>query len=476
MKPKLRTQQRQTSRLYFRGKDHREFIMNDMYHNGIWMKKRNGREDDEDAPIIDELIWWKYPHESLLTSTGNLSTFGWMDTDRQFQHQVLGVTGQRSGAIYKFDGFVVFWNGYTSIDYIRVTEDGCFWKAIDMTVPPNVPVKCQKYAINSLCNVSGSTLYVTDFIKDFDADIYRMETRTIDLLQNLTYLCPSYNGCYCGRVEQYTDASNKPRFKLYIYLVTDDGVTFKHMEENLPINPFDGRIRGCCFGLQSTFCFNGTYRMYWDGRYDYDTFVSCVYAFGSTNGLDWTVEPVISWSSGERWQESYGNYNKFDAFVRSGQIYVLCSSGINKETMLYHFTGSSFDSISLPFWTEVQVLSEGGMCVGIPSWGETVKIGLKQNPDVEGGISVDFWLYDILRVTYGGDLTPDLNNGQCNIRVVDGEIKDADDFMLLGIGSTKVYFDNLQFIASSKSFAYVTKEINESDGIETIQDNDYVVR
>lgn len=474
MKPKLRTPQRQTSRLFFRRRDHREFIMDDTYHNGVWMCKRDQKkEGQEEPPLVDELIWWKYPHESLITSTGNLATLGWMDTDRQFQHQISFITGQRYGAIFKFNDFVVAWHAYSSIDYIRVTEDGCIWKAVDLTIRPNVPVQANRYGLNSLCSVSGSTLLLTDFVKNEETERYAIETRTISLPHSdMRFLCSSYNGCYVGRVQQYTTADNATRWQLYIFRVTDDEVTFKHMEENLQFNPFDGRIRECSFGLQSGFVVNGSYRMYWNRDIYYDTFTDVVVGFASANGIDWTVQALLTRLCGFYTRESYGFYNKYDICVRDGTIYVLTCS-YEKLTQLYRFTGSDFEEIAIPYWVDVQVLSEGGKGVGMSSWGETVRIGLKPRDD---GFGAQVWIYDLMRLTYGGDLTPDLNNGQNNIRVKDGKIADSDEFLMLGVGSVKVYFDNLQFIGSSKSFAYVTASIDATDGAERIQDNDYVLR
>ena len=110
MKPKQRDTQAQSSRMWLRHHDHREAILDKMYHYSMYVRKSAKR--DKQGHIIEEAIndyvWIKTPHHYFLlygttymyredrktaVREDVIKTVGWMDIDREFQ-SIWPIVGQ----------------------------------------------------------------------------------------------------------------------------------------------------------------------------------------------------------------------------------------------------------------------------------------------------------------------------------------------------------------------------------------------
>ena len=489
MKPKQRHPQRQSGRLFFRGKDHREYIMHygdvdeeghqsneyDAYTNGIWVTK-----DDK-----DELAWWKYPHESLITAGNNIATLGWLDTERQWQHRVPMVTGQRSGAIFRFDGFAVTWNSYSSIDYIYVTTDGCIWKRIDASTRPHVHHYAFYYGHNAVCSISGSTLLITKFEMDEETKevTFKNESRSL-LFGDFKFLCQSEEGCFLGRWER--NEIIRDFWDLHIFKVTDDTYRETYTEKAMlyePLWPRGAGAPGAC-----GFVIAGNYRTYTKPDLWLDTYNNVVVAFATADdGETWeSIEVTSRFSS--FYQKNNTAPDRYDVFERGGIIYAIgAGNDGQKKTGMVKFEDGAWAEVALPYWVDVPVLKGGGKCVHpLPTMEETIRLGIRyreqpENPDEdeekpeESVVVYDIMVFDLMRQLNGNNYPYDLNNGAGNIRTEDGEIVDnSEPFMLLGQDGWVFYFDNMQFIKSSKAFCFLAASIDSTDDIEKVQQYDYV--
>ena len=478
MKPRQRTPQKQKSRLFFRGKDHREILFRtasynkdgsikeefDAYHNGIWVTK-----DDK-----DELAWWKYPHESLITAGNNIATLGWLDTERQWQHRTTMVTGQRNGAIFRFDGFAVTWNYFSSIDYIYVTTDGCIWKRIDASTRPHVHPLAYYYGHNAVCTISGSTLLITKFEMDEETKeiTFKNESRSL-LFGDFKFLCQSEEGCFLGR-----STLEGGYYQFEIYKITDDTMRPVYTEKNMRFEP--QYPRGAGSGAVSGFSVRGYYRLYIRSDIYYDTFMNVVIGFATSDGGEtWETTEVCSRFSGFYQTDGYIP-NRFDTFERGGIIYAIGSTSYSYKTSMHKFEDGAWAEIPLPYWVDVPVLKGGGKCVHpLPTQEETIRLGIKPREETtntdENTVVYDIMVFDLMRQLNGNNYPYDLNNGAGNIRTEDGEIVDnSEPFMLLGQDGWVFYFDNMQFIKSSKAFCFLAASIDSTDDIEKVQQYDYV--
>lgn len=442
--------------------------MNDIYHNAIWMKKEQNGEQK------DELVWLKYPHNALISGLPNAQTLGWIDTDREFQYQVPFATNQRTGSVFKMDGFAVAVNSYSSIDYTYVTKDGCRWKRLSDN--PNVGnVNAFKFATNGICNISGSYLNVTRFIEEEETEAFSLDKRSIAIgSSGCRYICSTQDGCIVGREEAYNvqvSTGLQTRYKIYMYHITENGSENVFYEDDRRYSIF-GFPRECTRGSYSAFVVSTRYRYYRDNRADYDTYRNCYYAYVSMdNGHTWQVQELFYRDS-----NMYGRYpyiiDKLDVAIRDDYMVALISNGATKETKIFTTLTQTWTEVELPSWVDLPLLQGGGKCIATNPSYETIRIAIRPNETANANTTI----YDMMRTINSNNYSSNMNGGLNNIRCQDGEIVDDDEYLLIGDYNIKAYFDNFQLVASSKAFAYMDASFDSTDGAETVQPNDYVVR
>ena len=140
MKPRLRTEQKQTSRMYFRKHDHRDIIFDDAYSNAMWCNT----EDIEDV-----LTWVKYPKMASMSAYSGF--MGWMDIDRQFSFGINAGGGSRTVTMYKLNnGLSIVQDAYTNVgnSKVYVTKDGIVWNDITSQLSFLLPTSNAYYMDN----------------------------------------------------------------------------------------------------------------------------------------------------------------------------------------------------------------------------------------------------------------------------------------------------------------------------------------
>lgn len=467
MKPRERKPQAQTSRMYLRKQDHRDLIVNDIYHNAIWMDK------EQDGELIDDLVWLKYPKNYLITGEGNANTIGTLDIDRQIQHQHPFNSNQRVGTVTHLNGFCVALDAYSSVDYIYVSEDGCVWKRIpDRTVLTNPRVF--RFGLNGVCNVSSNRVYISRFEKNEETDEYEMENITVVLSNSCYYVCSTNYGCIVGREESYQTqegGQRVTRYKLYLYRVDENGSELCYFEEARRYSIFNDGARpsDCSRGSYIGFAFCTRQSNNASGT----SFRTSVYAYTSIDdGLTWKAQELYY-----RNTNIYQTYpyviDKLSTCIRDDYMVVIFCDAINKITRVFKTLTQEWFEIELPSWVDLPVVQYGGKCVAeYPTIGETLRLAIKGNATTDANA----YVYDMIAQTTAYPYSIELNGGLNHIQCKDGKVLELfqdDEFLYLGSGNTRVYFDSLNFIASSKAFAYIWASFDSTDGSDYLIEHDY---
>lgn len=458
MKPKQRLEQKQSSRLYLRKKDHREVIMNDIYHNAIWMKK------EQDGEEKDELVWVKYPQNALV-NISNGSSLGWLDTDRQFNFAIGYASGQRTSRIFGLDKICIALSAYSSIDSSQYTEDGIVWHSFKKNPSMALNEDVMYFGKNGICANFFFNTFITicEFEKDEETEEWSFTQKNVTIPSNAWYLCRTDDGCILG-VSNYDRNSNT--YTNDFYRVTSEGC--EKVNTIMGVKwAFNIRwVRDCSRGSYLGFALIASFSLN-DNTYNQ------ILGFTSHNGgYSWEVQELYSQQSGyyESWSYDSSTAN-MDAFVRDDYMYVIFGD-LQRGVHLWRTLTQQWNEVELPSWVDLPLLQSGGKCVS-PTTKEKLRIAIRPNETTNADTSV----YNLIGKAINN--TTRLNRNNYNIKFENGEIlgmDQEDEFLVLHNGYVCV-FDNLRFISNSKSFAFIQGGYSDStDGADRLQENDYCVR
>lgn len=466
MKPKQRLEQKQSARLYLRKKDHREVIMNDIYHNAIWMKK------EQDGEEKDELVWVKYPKHALVNavSNNNYGTLCWMDADRQFQFGQRYLNGNAQ-AILLDNGVCVYAVTRSSSSRVEIlaSVDGMIWQNFGEV---GLTISFYHFCDNGLVSYSLSGTNCTVNAVFFEVDEENnisIEKRTFKFSTSghyyFLYMCDTSEGCLFYKTIQ-TEKDGNYIYQNSVYHLNKNGV-FEKRYENLSASYVmlgDGKSAYCRCGSKIVVasCNAQQYNRYTAER------IHTFYAYESDDG-------------GTTWSENqFENYRhnadtspmRIDCCVRDGEFFVFYGStrSLGAEIKVYaSYTGTSWNKIELPSWVDLPICKDG-TCVNQNTTLDELRIAIKPNETSDYNIR----LWDLIN-------EKTLNRRSGNILFKDGKATEAiEEDIYFCFGSTqgwKAFFDNKYLPSSSRAFAWQTASVSTYGEVpETIQENDYCVR
>lgn len=472
MKPRQRVQQKQSSRLYLRTKDHRDVIYQDMYHNAIWGNTEN---------IDDELSWVKYPNHALMTKY-----FGWMDVDRQFEYCINnGGGGGHSVRIRKLEcGLIVRERFYSTNNWdAYVSEDGIVWQEITDSGYQNYT---NHFGEDGFCRVetiiSGSTAlrweaHIVRFVKDEEDGLWHAQYRNYTYGQGenppiIFPVCHDSDGIIaCQQVRYNTNPVVYD--ETYIKINWNGIVESRTQSFNISLSFPMGGYAGSPETIR--YCKNG------------DKLACAFYAFNSADGYNYPIVRTSSddgytWTTSQFGKAIYYNYTyvyKLALFCRQGNFYFMIGCGYpdrdgawkaNETVMFASYGGTDWTQQQISAYADVDVLQEGGQgIVDNPSIGQSIRIAA----DPQNTSGYDYMLMDLL-----GDQTL-LDYGDFNLMVSKGEIvepSEEDFWATFTNGTIYAYFDNRSLQSSENNFAWQQTSYNASkDGAEYLQTGDYCV-
>lgn len=460
MKPRQRLEQKQSSRLYLRKRDHRDVIMNDIYHNAIWMKK------EQDGEEIDKLVWCKYPKNALM-NLGNGDALGWIDTDRQFSYAIGYSGGQRTERIFRLKEICVTFSWYSSTDSGYYTEDGIVWKRFKTN--PNFPMNNSVYNFgeNMLCYISGTTMQIALFEKDEETEEWTLTNYTTTIPSGAQYCCRTNNGCIIR-----TQVQSGSTFNIQMYEVRLGMVHERYHFLSVPwrIESASDYAADCTRGDYCGFVLMSSMRRYIKPLYDDDTISNKILAFTSMDdGETWQVQELYSQDTSYYSSWWYNSSNaRWSACIRDGYMYAIYTD-MQGNVHLWRTLTQTWNEVELPRWVDLPLLQEGGKCISKQTK-ETIRVAIRPSETENADV-----LMRTLIPRFNG-----LNGNSYNIKFKDGKLlnwQTEDEFICLSGGSYKCVFDNMRFISNSKAFAFVSSAYSDAtDGADRLQEYDYCVR
>ena len=498
MKPRERTEQAQSSRLYLRNADHREVIFNDMYHNAMWANTDN---------VHDELVWVKYPKKALMHRVKPF--IGWMDVDRQFCYGLNADGNQRSGDFYKLrNGLVIYYGLYSGLgdDNCYVIEDGIIWHDITSKITSFVPTAQYTFYMgedtiaylwaDDYWHGGGDKRHInwTRIYKDDEGE-FQVEQRGYTLDCDTSWINWSTTLHECGSigdtviVMKEVHDFNSHSHQQWFFSIDKNGHV-EMLSDPVPQPTYMSYLWGsgdkmvCTqqgIGESARLFFATASVITYDSWGHWATNITVWMSMNG--GRSWTKEVLWSGENLPDVDTQHGGLqHRIEMFQRDGEVFLLFGQACDKEGSGWHevhlystLTGTSWSEIPLPKWVDLPVLNEySGQGVN-PAGKDTLRIAIRPN-ETSGQ---DYNMFDLLvnADNLYSSYTMDIDHG--NIMFQDGEVKDlldTDFYMVIGGGSLHLYFDNRYMAESSKAFAWFTKEYDsQMDGADYIQNGDYCV-
>lgn len=452
MRPKRRLRQGQSSRLYLRRKDHRECILNDVYHSGIWIKKMQGEEQK------DELAWLKYPsrhflYRSRFTGAYTNASFGYFDIDRQFSFCTNLNQSYDSKCItledYVVMPYVYVGYGVTVRDF-RITKDGMVFKSRPFS--SNYYARnFYRFGKNSVIGFgqSGTTFSCDIFHivdnpqKQFD---YSLEKKTHNFTTvNATprYVCATDEGCIIAFVSGAWCTT---------YEITHNGarrlndVAFEIRTYTSPIV-----LQGYSDGDFIAFCIYGRYL----DNMNYIVFEHNIF-YSTDGGASWQDQTV---TKNRYWSMPTITENMY-FFARKGVCYVydIWNGNLN----VYQSSGGDFTEVEIPKGFILSVVNSCGSDIA-NSGANTCQIKLKADASTSADIS-----FSISSASFG--------TWASDAFFKDGKVDTEPNGLTFNLGYDQVYIDNPTFQSSEDNVYFRFKAFNEAQTLpDRVQEGDYVL-
>lgn len=503
MKPRQRKPQKQTSRLYARGNDHRDILYYDettqkyIYHNALYYT-----EVDQDKPVRENIAWVKYPEHNLAMTYGGASNQAgavcMMDVDRQFQHGRSWAGGQRGrGLVYGLEcGIAVAFTQYGgSTTNFSISEDGVIWQDLDVSGANPSQMPLYHFGEDGLCwIVQGATIYGEDypyragftigtiiFKKDEETKKWYTELHQYsyaDRNNDCQFVCNTKQGfilytTYGAPFDQSGTAGvNNPTY----WHIDHAGVKTEKKYELWNNSYLWEGMKSWAYAKVGNRCFCIVAYEQSISRWSTQRYYRIAVISSSDQGATWTGKTLeeYHWSQ-EGWVDPASM--RVSMYVRDGEIFACYSMDKIlswKFKMVSTYTGTQWDEISLPSWIDLPVIEGGGACVNPSPSKESLRIAVDPLNASD---------YDVTMASMIVDASFDSNLRSGSIMFKDGEmVKQTDDVFWLYFGNPNidgwcVFFDNRHLAASSRAFAWQVAYYNNTNNIpDTVQPNDYCVR
>lgn len=501
MKPRERKPQKQSSRLYLRRKDHRDCIMNDTYHNAIWLKKTK-----DDGTVQDELAWCKYPQRAMIFGArlGGNGLYNsrngiWiLDVDRQIIHWASDASymSAQYQAVSTRD-YSVFLTGSTTYTGVALSKDGFYYKKNPTTFNNN-PISYGLHRVGFMTNVLmnirsiGSPYNRINISKyeilNYDENTKEYEirdsyiTQTIETSGNFDgyFIGTSPNGVIWAEptTMQISGVGSMTYYRLFNIDVTGnvsvlaDWDAFPYYVNNEYRGGQITNTRGndILMNCKGHFFLSLPSRYALDGKYRWQTRI-----LQSPDCRNWSGHDI-----GRVDTESQTLQNYPCMFVRKGRVYCYLINNTTYNTELYISSDdfSSWHEIALPDYVDVEISKTG---CGWANPNPSRKYARLVFRPANAPSSSDAW-----NILFGRNISAEQERSTIFYR--DGEMLQHDDdeadfgiyvsqWTANGYQGLFVYSESMWFEEGSEMFAFETIESSQGneDQSEKVIEGDYVL-
>ena len=486
MKPRERTQQRQSARMYLRHHDHRDCIYQGYYTDAIVMPETPGTISNLKA------VWKKYPKDAMcIFSNGardvSYGGLGYMDIDRQFGH-ASGFSGAAPTKIYKLKDFILATNTPSSDTQVYLSEDGVEWKNMGLmgrtgNIAPGVPFYMSDSTVfgeNTLASwfqdYSTFWLNVWKFEKDEETGEWsasgKLYALSSPLNVNATYLiAPTRTGAIFEQFVNTTPSAATPTFTTKIFHVDTEGnLVEKYTSLTSNSTLFSGRFKvsRCRVGMTSAILAirQNSYNRYAD---NWTSSVVCMVT--QDDGATWSTTTFEDGQT-QGGDAYFDSHTACALFARDGELFAMWGSSYYDNYAIRYkssLTGTGWNDVALPRWVDLPVLQGGGCCVMVDPQKETLRIAIDQEQTSDADVS----LFEMIRSNQDYENT--------NIKLVDGQLSDPfneEFYLLIGYdsrGSYRAFFNNRYLAENSKAFAWRNEYLNITEVGDPVIEYDYVL-
>lgn len=455
MNPKKRLRQSQSGRLYLRRKDHREIILNDIYHNAMWLKKTK-----DDGTEQDELVWAKFPDRCFLyrtrfpvaSTSGAMSSF---DIDRQFSTSAFLNMSYNSKCIKLKDFVVIPYYYGANFNYLRITKDGAIFK--QKVSPVDYGSNYYRFGGNSIIGFSQSgnvfhcdVVHISPISKSFDFELDAQTHSFATVEASPRYVCATESGCIIAYISGAWCTC---------YEITNLGARRLHdVAFEIKTSTQPTLLEGYC---NENFIAFAIYGRYLDNMnnivFEHNIFYS------TDGGASWNKQMVL--------QKKYGRMPSYSenlfCFARKGICYVY--SIWDGDLVIWASEGGEFTEVETLKGFILSVVKNCGSDIADSSY-NTCQIKLKSDASVSADVSYsisgarfDSWNDAIFKY---GKLDED----------AEGIVFQIMERISGYYYYRQVYIDNPTFQASEDNVIFYYKAFNENNALpDRVMQGDYVL-
>jgi len=486
MKPKKRVKQGQSARLYLRGNDHRDIVLNDAYVNHLLFSK-SSRAGSEAAYYTLKTLkryWTKYPRRSLLValfSSTNDYGVGYYDIDRDVFHNNSFGNNVTNMNFWRLKDFCVMASTYdTSNTY--ATDDGCFWERV--TGPSSM--RLYLYGVyspnqNMIVYVNNGTSYsVSDKLYIYVYEFYRSASDDrihARYFSNNYTLDTTYSFEMGNIISRYGKiVLLRPNSTTINYLVAYR-VTLTSVEKLGIVSPPSDAFHN--YNIVNSYSQMST-------RYNSDGSDTIVITTSDRASNEAWLLSYTSHDSGKTWVstriKSVSNTSSVENILclRDGVFYVYMSQYNYRNFYAFKSTdGIEWTEISLPDYIELDIKSSGCRVDPSPAY-KKVRVKLKTtSPDSTDPNTVNYDVYNsfMYRTSQERAYFYGPNEAFGGVMANNGKFANSDSWLSFrGVNGNYFFFDNPELTPTKNSFMIYTVPPDDFSGIDYVLEDDYCVK
>lgn len=484
MKPKKRYQQTQSGRLFLRKRDHRDIVLDDKYHNGMYFEDEEGKH-----------IWVRYPRRACVVCL-DAQKKALLDVDRRCIHYLLNTSGLRFNCIIPLENFLVYYDYYGYEPIVRISEDGQIWKTtqgISSIINSHTFDRESSfvYGLQNTTDAEGrwTVLNVTRiaYTKD-DEGNWNVTTRsnTFKYRRGIDgqYVAKPIGSTHDGLIVIHDNVQGQempiPQHEVGVYKIDADlnqTLLGTFYASNILYSSLNVKYETNSQGI--TFCQKGSFMAiavvgpFYIRQYgDYVYYKDKVILYGSSdNGATWTGQEIYDTPEHNQWQGWSGQEKWFRLIYRKTKFffYFYDNTQTNCQCWASEY-GHDWYQLNMPEYVDVPIeQNPSGYNTAQTPTHQTVRLKVATNaPSGSDANAVFRSSFSYPNQQYN-DLTSivDFTNGEQT------NVSNKDEHLCFVADGYLFYFDNMILVCNENCYAIQLGTTTDEQSFEHLMEGDY---